>query len=198
MLMMLIFSDFLIEDLQVTLNIDSSKIYITGFSGGAMMTYRLGAELSDIVAAIAPVAGSIGGIWHEWPEDSSIYTIPEPLNPIPIIIFHGTEDYNVPYDGGWVRNEFGPFEFNLYFCSVNESLSFWVENNGCESNPSINISDNEKIIKKTFSNEIDNSEVILYKFVNGGHEWFGSSWFPHSVISINDLIWEFFESHPKK
>ena len=52
----------LIEKLQTTLVINSSRIYITGLSWGAIMTYRLGAELSDIVAAIAPVAGSIGGV----------------------------------------------------------------------------------------------------------------------------------------
>ncbi len=51
----------MIEELQFTYNIDSGRIFVTGHSNGGMMTYRLGAELSDIVAAIAPVAGTIGG-----------------------------------------------------------------------------------------------------------------------------------------
>ena len=51
----------LIEQIQQEFLIDTNKIFITGHSNGGMMTYRLGSELSDIVAAIAPVAGSIGG-----------------------------------------------------------------------------------------------------------------------------------------
>ena len=51
----------LIENIILNLNIDSSRIYISGLSDEALMTYRLGAKLSDIVVAVAPVAGSIGG-----------------------------------------------------------------------------------------------------------------------------------------
>ena len=51
----------LIEYLQEKYAINRNMIYVTGISNGGMMSYRLGAELSDIVAAIAPVAGSIGG-----------------------------------------------------------------------------------------------------------------------------------------
>lgn len=56
----------LIEHLQTSIKVDSSKIYITGFSNGGMMSYRLVAEFSDIIAAIAPVASSIGGKWYYW------------------------------------------------------------------------------------------------------------------------------------
>ena len=51
----------LIGYLQEKYAINPNMIYVTGISNGGMMSYRLGAELSDIVAAIAPVAGSIGG-----------------------------------------------------------------------------------------------------------------------------------------
>ena len=73
----------LIEHLQEELVIDASRIYVTGFCNGAALTYRIGAELSDIVAAIAPVAGSIGEV------TDSVWRIPEPANPVSVIIFHG-------------------------------------------------------------------------------------------------------------
>jgi polyhydroxybutyrate depolymerase len=54
---------------------DSDRIYATGIDNGAGMAYRLGCELSDRIAAIAPVAGimSVEG--------------PEPPRPVPIIQF---------------------------------------------------------------------------------------------------------------
>src|SRR5947209_13952862 len=37
--------------------IDASRVYVTGFSNGAGMAFRLAADLADHVAAVAPVAG---------------------------------------------------------------------------------------------------------------------------------------------
>jgi polyhydroxybutyrate depolymerase len=177
----------LIETLQTTLEIDSSRIYITGLSNGAMMTYRLGAELSDIVAAIAPVAGTIGGIWTGHP----LYIIPEPEHPLPVIVFHGMNDSAVPYNGG-----------GWHSCiSVNDSVSFWVENNQCDPNPQINISESGNIIKRTYAKGSLGTEVILYTVVDGVHGWFGAPDWPYEYpceISCTDLIWEFFEAHPKQ
>ena len=187
----------LISKLQENININPSRIYITGISGGALMTYRLGAELSDIVAAIAPVAGSIGGSWKDWYKNSGEYIISKPLNPLPLIVFHGLEDQNVPYEGGWVEGKIGPFSFSVYYLSVNESISFWVEHNNCNPTPEIETSESGNIIKKTYADGTDGSEVVLYTVVNGGHEWFGSRFFPPCEISATDLMWEFFEQHPK-
>lgn len=192
----------LINHLDSTLNINSSRIYITGISGGGMMTYRLGADLSDIVAAIAPIAGSIGGIWYA---ESTLYFIPKPAHPMPVIVFHGLQDRNLPYDGGWVNgtirlwNTNIKVDINTYFLSVDESVSFWVEHNNCNPIPEIETSPSGNIIKQTYANGTDSSEVVLYTVVDGGHEWFGGpeAFWPPCEISATDLMWEFFESHPK-
>ena len=170
----------LIESLEKDMNIDSERIYVTGMSNGGMMSHRLGAEFSDLIAAIAPVTGTAGGRL----KDGSLYIIPEPENPISVIIFHGIKDPVVPYDG------------NEYFISVNESVTFWVEQNHCDPTPHINISDSGNIIKRTYLNGSNGAEVVLYTVVNGGHEWFGSDYFA-CEISATDLMWEFFEAHPK-
>ena len=41
--------------------IDPKRIYATGISNGGMMSHRLGIELSDRFAAIAPVVGAVFG-----------------------------------------------------------------------------------------------------------------------------------------
>ncbi len=188
----------LINRLESKLNINSSRIYITGMSGGGMMTYRLGADLSDIVAAIAPVAGSIGGIWYT---ESNLYVIPEPAYPMPIIVFHGLQDRNLPYEGGWVNGTIRAWntkikmDITTFFLSVDESISFWVNHNNCNPEPEVNESGN--VIKTTYVDGDSDSEVVLYTVKDGGHEWFGSPLFPDRNISINNLMWEFFEQHPK-
>ena len=176
----------LIHYFQINFNVNASRIYITGGSGGACMAYRLGAELSNEIAAIAPLAGSIGGKWG----NTAQYVIPEPSNPLHVVVFHGMKDPNVPYYGGWADG--------VDWLSVNESISFWVEHNECNPIPEIETSESGNIIKKTYTNGENDSEVVLCSVVNGGHEWFGSPYFSVCEISATDLIWEFFKQHPKK
>jgi len=185
----------LIEELKIDFNINSSRIYGTGMSCGGFMTYRLGSELSDILAAIAPVAGSIGGkFWIDYtidPSEIPPYIIPKPEHPLPVIVFHGMEDIYVPYEG--IEDE-GSF----FYLSVNESISFWVEHNECNPIPDVETSESGNIITRTYSNGNQGSKVILYTVVNGGHEWFGGTFAQPCEISATDLIWEFFEAHPKQ
>jgi len=186
----------LIDKLKQGYMINSSRIYVTGISDGGCMTYSIGAYLSDEIAAIAPVAGTIGGCMSL--ENHTFYQIPNPSHPVSVIIFHGTNDSLVSYEGGG--------DYNI--SSVNESVAFWVEQDGCTVTPSINISLSGKIIRRTYTNGNNGTEVILYTTAGGEHWWPGNPWTssPGSPwlidtiqeISATDLIWEFFESHPKQ
>jgi len=185
----------LIQRLQGTLNINSSRIYITGFCNGAAMTYRLGAELSDIVAAIAPVAGSIGG---KTTEESMLWVIPDPKEPMPVIVFHGLLDTFVPYDGGLTQGN-GTYSI----LSVNESIRFWVEHNTCDKIPVKNTSESGNIMIDYYKNNKTNADVVLYTIANEGHAWPGGNSFvggdePTTEISATDIIWDFFKHHPKQ
>ena len=91
-------SSALIDKMKQDYTINSSRIYVTGISDGGFMSYSIGAYLSDTVAAIAPVAGTIGA---RFGEDEPFYHIPTPENPVSVIAFHGTNDSLVPYEGDW-------------------------------------------------------------------------------------------------
>src|SRR3984885_6697634 len=54
------FINALLDDLMGSYNVATRRIYATGISNGAVMAYRLASELSDRIAAIAPVSGSMG------------------------------------------------------------------------------------------------------------------------------------------
>jgi polyhydroxybutyrate depolymerase len=183
----------LIDKMKQEYNINLSRIYVTGMSAGAFMSYSVGAFLSDTVAAIAPVAGQIGCRMNE--NDSWSY-IPTPARPVSVIVFHGTNDSLVSYEG------------DSYVASVNESIAFWVEHNGCNPTPEINTSASGKIIRRTYTNGKNVTEVILYTTVGGDHWWPGNHWILRpgapwlfdtiQEISATDLIWDFFAAHPKQ
>ena len=50
----------LLDDLATVANIDSKRVFATGMSNGGIISYRLASELSDRIAAIAPVGGPMG------------------------------------------------------------------------------------------------------------------------------------------
>ena len=163
------------------------------------MTYLVGAELSDIFAAIAPVAASIGG---QATEDDTIWTIPEPAHPVSVQVIHGMNDSRVPYDGG------RPIENNTRgaytYSSVNESVSFWVEVNHCAAFPERNVSISGNIIIDTYYGGMNDTVVQLISIVNGTHSWPGGQkgWKkgddPTQEIDATDMIWRFFIQHAKQ
>jgi polyhydroxybutyrate depolymerase len=176
----------ILADLQTITNIDPKRVYATGMSNGAIMSYRLACEAADVFAAIAPVSGTLN------------YSPCEPSETVSIIHFHGTSDSQVPYNGG-----VGPESIvGVDFTSVQDSLDFWVSFNGCDSQPQTNSFD--VIQHQVWEGCADSSSVELYTIDGGEHAWPGNDrpgWAggdePTQALSASQLIWEFFEAHPK-
>jgi polyhydroxybutyrate depolymerase len=188
----------LYQHLKEKYSINTNMVYATGISNGGIMSYRVGAELSDIFAAIAPVAAQIGGQATEYDE---LWQIPEPANPVSVIAFNGMNDTRVPYDGG------RPLEGNAHvysWISTNESISFWVEQNDCNPISEQNVSESGNIIIDTYSGGLNDTEVVLVTIVDGTHSWPGGKkgWRggpePTQEINATDMIWDFFKDHPKQ
>ena len=100
----------LVEAIEAEACVDPARIFATGMSNGGFMTNRLACEANDLFAAFAPVS-------------AALVTIPcAPARAIPTMIFNGTQDALVPYDGG------------LFF-GAQETFAFWVEASGCEGAP---------------------------------------------------------------
>ena len=183
----------LLNDLAKVARIDKKRVYATGMSNGAMISYRLASGLSDRIAAIAPVAGPMGT------ETCS------PKRPVSVMHFHGTDDEFAAFNGGP-----GPKSFSrTNFYSVEHSIQVWVKANGCPAEPKVakepdKADDGMTVTRKTYGPGRDGSEVVLLVIENGGHTWPGrgtpAKWLGKVTkdISANDLMWEFFERHPMK
>jgi polyhydroxybutyrate depolymerase len=156
----------LVAYLKTTYSIDTARVYITGHSNGAMMTDRIAAEHPELFAAAAPVSSSVGG---KATPNSQNYTIPTPSQPISIVRVHGLQDDNVLYFGGYSKSGFSVGV--RYDDSENVSTSFWVNNNGCQSTPTVSNSSNGLISMERFSGGKNSTEVVLVTINNENHFW---------------------------
>ena len=173
----------LIEKHKKDSRVDGKRIYVTGISDGGMLTYMIGCELADEVAAIAPVAGALN------------YENCSPGKPLPIVIFHSTDDEHVLYGGGKPIQAIDPTPRTD--ASVAYAFSFWSSNNGCIGEPSIERMGNVSIKRY---DDCTGAPVVLYSLDGGGHAWPGGKnpGFLKSEntgeISATDIMWEFFKS----
>ncbi len=182
----------LLDDLETVVDVDPKRVYATGMSNGGMMCYRLAADLSDRIAAVAPVSGTMA-------VDKC-----RPKRPVAVIHFHGTADKLVPFEGASERTA----KF-LSFKSVEETIRIWAKLNGCSPEAAVtqlpDTADDGCTVKKAvYGPGKEGTVVTLYTIEGGGHTWPGRQWPVPWLgkttrdISTNDLIWEFFREHPMR
>lgn len=175
-----------IAEIQSKYNIDVKRIYATGLSNGAIFSYRLACDASDLFAAIAPVAGTQN------------YLRCNPSEPVSVIHFHGTDDSHIGYNGGA-----GPDSLvDVSFESVQDSIDFWLKMDRCGTNRQSESF--EDIEHDAYSSCANGTAVELYTIIGGKHAWPGGNgpaWpggdEPTHSISATRIIWDFFAAHPK-
>jgi polyhydroxybutyrate depolymerase len=187
------FTRFLIQEYledELRLTFDTSRIYATGMSNGGFMTNRVGCQMSDIFAAIAPVAGPLmeneSIAWKSDPFDCEIERA------VPVLHIHGLADIVVPFDGNK----------HLSFPKIEDSVQGWVERNGISSDEKWTTSfSNGDVTCEGVGNTANN--VTLCKVKGGGHSWPGA---PGSLcpehgpfactkdMVASEEIWAFFRS----
>jgi polyhydroxybutyrate depolymerase len=154
--------------------VDPKRIYATGFSNGGGMVNRLGCDLADRFAAIAPVSGAF-----LLSEDC------RPSRPIPVMAFHGTGDRIVPYDGS-----------GKVLPPIPAWAAGWALRNGCRQ-PSTAFLDDGVVRGEHWSDCEQGADVFLYTIAAGGHTWPGRISLPgQSSIDASATMWGFFQTHP--
>jgi polyhydroxybutyrate depolymerase len=184
-----------IDDLGAVLKVDPDRVYATGMSNGGMMCYRLASELSDRIAAIAPVSGTMAtqGI--------------QATRPVSVMHVHGTEDGLVPYGGLKSRGRGRMIDF----ASVEASVASWAKFNGCptearveEELPDRDPGDGTRVKRSEWGPGREGSLVVLDRIEGGGHTWPGGLQNPaflgrttRDMDDPNGAIWRFFAAHPR-
>ncbi|MBX9695216.1 MAG: hypothetical protein K2Z81_22710, partial [Cyanobacteria bacterium] len=92
-------------------NVDSKRIFVAGFSNGAMLAHEVGTRLSHVLAGVGAVSGSMNG------------SEKVPAQPVSVIIIHGTKDDVVPIGGK--RCFIGYWFFTMK--STDYAEKFWTD-----------------------------------------------------------------------
>ena len=125
------------------------------------MSLRLALELSNKIAAVAPVAAAMPAI-----------SCSVPVHPISVLFMNGTGDPILPYNGGTVAPN---IDGRGTVLSAQESVKFWVAFNQTGLSPAIinftdiNTKDSSKVKSITYSNGVEGTWVVLYEVSDGGH-----------------------------
>jgi polyhydroxybutyrate depolymerase len=179
------FFEDLIDRLAGEYNLDPDRIYANGLSNGGGMTFVLSCNLAERIAAIATVAGAF-----PFPRDAC-----NPARPVPAMIFHGTADPIVPYQGGRSREIANPFP------SIPEWVGILAQRNGCAETP-LDLPASGAVRGIRYPN--CNAEVIFYTIDGGGHTWPGGEPMPEFIVGTTTqdidatrVIWDFFQQHPR-
>jgi polyhydroxybutyrate depolymerase len=183
------FISALIDHLESAYAADPDRIYVTGFSNGASMTWAVGVKLSDRVAAIAPVSG------HLWIKNATLKA------PLPALFIIGTADPLNPIAGGDVKL---PWGITQYHPPVAQSLDEWRRLDGCAGDAKT-LSDAGGVKEVEWS-KCPRGGVLEYVTIDGmGHVWPGGhsrlpeKWVgkPTDKLDATEFIWQFFKAHPK-
>ena len=178
----------LIDSMILNYNIDPNRVYMCGMSNGGFMSYYSACELSDRIAAIASVTGTM---------NNAILDNCNPERAVPVLEIHGTADGTVPYNGA---SSTGSFQTMM---PIEEVVDFWVNHNNCmlESElelEDISTSDMSTVTHFKYTGGDNGSSVEHYRINEGGHTWPGSI-IPlpstnHDIIA-SEVIWDFFKQY---
>jgi len=188
----------LILTLQTQINPSPKKIFVTGLSNGGFMAHRIGVQLSDLVAAIGVVEGTLVSPGN--PSD-----VPAPLGPVSVLMIHGDQDPTVPCcSAAPVASQEQSFD---YWISPSADACTTVDTTqpicDAQGNPT-------SIPEKDATGCKGNTEVKFYRLQGGVHLWYtvpmnvaGQTPFNPTLnsatgVTTDDILWNFFASHPKQ
>lgn len=195
------FISAIIDEMIQNYGVNADKVYVTGISNGGLMSVRLALELSNKIAAAAPVTAQLTKVLESIVPDS----------PISIMIINGTADPLVPFSGGCIKVPRTDDECRGEVLSTQETIDKFVSYNQCanssETEPIIDNfpNDSTSVAITKYKDCENNTEVVLVKVNGGGHTWPSGAVIPFQFlvgtiskeINASEIILDFFLSHSK-
>ena len=186
----------MLDKLATEYSVDAHRIFVTGYSDGGMMAFRLACSMSARVAAVAPIASAM-------PKNMADGC--QPSRAIPLLMINGADDPGMPYGGGIARGA------GVVTLSAQASAGTWAKLDRCEPRPIQSVlarGDKQKpnIRVDAYRECHDGAEVILYTIDGVGSIWPGGdqSAAPAAKkagktgpdLDAGELLWKFFSTHP--
>ena len=166
----------LLDELEATLCVDLDRVFATGMSNGAMFTHRLACDLSDRLAAVAPISGTIA---------RGFGCAPPSTAKISMISFHGTRDEVVRFDGS-------PSVDGFMYTPTARVVDAWAatDSQGCddENSPYPTSKDDVAGLECVQRANCSSGAEVVACALNVGHDWPRKGEDRYAI----DLMWEFF------
>lgn len=175
------FTEAMIDAIASSYAIDQERVYSTGYSNGGYFSFELACKLSDRIAAIGSVAGTMS---------TETLDACAPVHPMPILQIHGTSDFTVWYNGA----------FPIRSTPIEAVLDYWADFNSTNDTPIIvdlpdlNPADGSTVQYYAYEDGERGTTVDHYKVVGGGHDWPDLDGDPGDVnvdISASQVVWDF-------
>lgn len=149
----------LIDRIVADFSLSEDRVFVSGFSNGAMMANRIGCEASDRIAAVALVAGRVEPGFECTPSRS-----------IPMLQINGGADETVPHDGR-------VSSYGQYFASTASITKHWTDRASCaaESEAWLSPVVPEEEAQCTIACEATDAAVIDCVWPEGNHRWPGTA-----------------------
>lgn len=158
------------------------RVYASGISNGGAMAHNLACNAPDLVAGIAPVAANF---------TSTLYARCDPSDSTPVLMFSGTDDPLMLYEGGRPNLQMGrnrggggndgPGGEDLI--PAETTIAFWAEVAGCSGATSVdlpdNVNDGTTVTRVTY--DCPRDQVTFYRIEGGGHTWPGGAEMPGQI-----------------
>jgi polyhydroxybutyrate depolymerase len=185
------FVSALIGHLESTYRIDPHRVFVTGHSNGALLAFALACQLSTTVDAIAVQAGAL--------MEPSCH----PAAPVSVMEIHGTEDQNIPINGGkGTRGVSG-----VTFPPPVVALETLATADGCRSPVVTGDAANRAVTIETWGSCKRMTSVEWVKVTGANHAWMGHPGTPGSVLLVGEpfmgfdssaAVWSFLADHPRR
>ena len=152
-------------------NVDAQRVYACGYSNGGMMAYGLACAMSERIAAVGSVSGTMLG--------GAESCVPGATHPMPVINIHGTDDFVLPYEGA------------PGYTAAADVMAYWAGVSGITEEPVMESQDDDGTVIERYLYEAGDSgsTVAHYKVIGGGHVWFTD--LTYEGEGTGELVWGF-------
>lgn len=156
-----------VDSVSDEVNVDTKRIYFTGYSNGCAMSQTMAARASDLVAAVCCVAGFSAASVSSYYQATAIQNV------------HGDKDDVIPYnDGSWWDYMMDGIE------DAETSFDYWGDVNGCTQKVT-NSDASNLYATHSYLDCTDNATVQLVQVFNEGHTQNMTS------VDTAQLSWDF-------
>lgn len=187
----------LVSAVEAEVHPDPRRIYFTGISNGGLFAHKVGIEMSDVVAAVGIVEGTLYGF------NGNVQGIPPAKASVSVLIFHGDADNVIPYCA------------QQGVASQEITFNYWTQTpaNQCStldsSMPLCSGGSLSTLNEKDGAGCSGGAEVRFYRLLGGVHEWYEvpmniAGQVPYNPnlnsstgVTTDDILWNFFAAHPK-